>query len=83
MMMINPYTKISMLNAPTKVVKAFEKLLEEIEAEIEFANSAGIDGFHSQDYDRINEVLERVKKMVTLKEEIDKLRRRVDRAIYS
>ena len=74
-MTINPYTNIPMLNDPTKVVKAFEILLEEIEAEIEFANSTGIDGFQSQDYDRIKEVLERVKKMATLKDEIDKLRR--------
>ena len=64
-----------MLNDPTKVVTAFETLLKAIEAEIEFANSTGIDGFQSQDYDRIKEVLERVKKMATLKDEIDKLRR--------
>ena len=64
-----------MFNAPTNVVTAFERLLEEIEAQIDFANSAGIDGFQSQDYDRIKEVLERVKKMTIFRDEVDKLRR--------
>jgi restriction system protein len=45
-------------NNPTNVEAAFEILLEEIEAEIDFVNGVGAKGFEARDYERAKEALE-------------------------
>ena len=39
-------------NNPTNVVAAFEILLEEVEAEIDFISQVGAKGFAKRDYER-------------------------------
>lgn len=46
-------------NDPTNVVAAFEMLLEEIEAEIDFVSRVGARAFAARDYDKAREMLER------------------------
>jgi len=48
-------------NNPTNVVAAFEILLEEIEAEIDFINQVGAKGFEKRDYDQAKKALEQAK----------------------
>lgn len=50
-------------NNPTNVVAAFEMLLEEVEAEIDFINSVGSKAFEKRDYDRAKEALEQAAKL--------------------
>ena len=45
-------------NNPTNVIAAFEILLEEIEAEIDFVNQVGAKSFEKRDYDRARDALE-------------------------
>jgi hypothetical protein len=45
-------------NNPTNVQAAFEMLLEEIEAEIDFINGVGSKAFEKRDYDRARDALE-------------------------
>jgi restriction system protein len=65
-------------NNPTNVQAAFEMLLEEVEAEIDFINGVGSKAFEKRDYDRAKEALEHAGKLtgfrdkaVTLKKEWD------------
>lgn len=44
-------------NNPSDVASAFEILLEEIEAEIEFINRVGAKAFQMRDYDKAREAL--------------------------
>ncbi len=44
-------------NNPTNVSSAFEMLLEEVEAEIDFVNGVGAKGFGARDYDKAKEAL--------------------------
>jgi hypothetical protein len=67
-------------NNPTNVSSAFEMLLEEVEAEIDFVNNVGARAFESRDYDRAKEALERAgivtgfrDKLATLRKEWDDL----------
>ncbi len=65
-------------NNPTNVQAAFEMLLEEIEAEIDFVNGVGSKAFEKRDYERAKEALEHAGKLtgfrdkeVALKKEWD------------
>jgi hypothetical protein len=67
-------------NNPTNVVAAFEMLLEEVEAEIDFVNRIGARAFERRDYEAAREALERAgqvtgfrEKVVTLSKEWDKM----------
>ncbi|MDA0237719.1 MAG: hypothetical protein O3B03_04320, partial [Proteobacteria bacterium] len=62
-------------NNPTSVVAAFEMLLEEIEAEIEFVNRVGARSFEARDYDRAKEALERAAQVSSFRDKTDSLRR--------
>ena len=57
-------------NNPTNVVVAFEILLEEIEAEIDFINRVGAKGFEKRDYDRVKEAIEHVGKLTSFRDKI-------------
>ena len=46
-------------NNPTNVSSAFEMLLEEVEAEIDFVNGVGSKAFEGRDYEKAKEALER------------------------
>lgn len=62
-------------NNPTSVVVAFEMLLEEIEAEIDFVNRVGAQAFQGRDYDKAKEALERVGQITAFRDKADSLRR--------
>ncbi len=62
-------------NDPTSIVVAFEMLLEEIEAEIDFVDRAGARGFELRDYDRAKEALERAAQVTAFRDKVDMLRR--------
>jgi hypothetical protein len=40
-------------NKPQNVIAAFEMLLEEIEAEVEFVNSIGSKAFETRNYEKV------------------------------
>jgi hypothetical protein len=65
-------------NNPTNLVAAFEMLLEEIEAEIEFTNKVGSRAFESREYERAREALERVAQITAFRDKADALRREWD-----
>lgn len=65
-------------NNPTNVYAAFELLLEEIEAEVEFINRVGAKAFDSRNYDRAKEALERAGTLVAFREKVAALRREWD-----
>lgn len=62
-------------NNPTSVVAAFEILLEEIEAEIEFVNRVGARAFEAGDYDKAKEALQRAAEVTGFRDKTDALRR--------
>jgi hypothetical protein len=62
-------------NNPTSVVAAFEMLLEEIEAEIDFVNRVGARAFEGRDYDKAKEALERAAQVTGFRDKSDALRR--------
>jgi len=62
-------------NNPTSVVAAFEMLLEEIEAEIDFVNRVGARAFEGRDYDKAKEALERAAQVTGFRDKADALRR--------
>lgn len=70
-------------NNPTSVVAAFEILLEEIEAEIEFVNRVGARAFGSRDYDKAKEALERAAQISGFRDKADGLRREWESLITS
>ena len=55
-------------NNPTNVIAAFEMLLEEIEAEVDFINSVGAKSFEKSDYDRAKEALEHAGKLTAFRD---------------
>lgn len=61
-------------NNPQDVSSAFEILLEEIEAEIDFVNSVGSRGFEAREYDRAREALERADVLITFRDKVAGLR---------
>jgi hypothetical protein len=62
-------------NDTTSLSAAFDILLEEIEAEIEFVNQIGARAFESRDYDKAREALERVEWITGFRDKADSLRR--------
>lgn len=60
---------------PTSVVAAFEMLLEEIEAEIDFVNRVGARAFEGRDYGKAKEALERAAQVTGFRDKADALRR--------
>lgn len=62
-------------NNPSNVSSAFEMLLEEIEAEIEFVNNVGSRAFEGRDYDRAKEALERAGVLTAFRDRIATLRK--------
>ncbi len=57
-------------NSPTNVEAAFEILLEEIEAEVDFANGVGAKGFEARDYERAREALEQAATLTAFREKV-------------
>jgi len=62
-------------NNPTNVIAAFEMLLEEIEAEIDFINSVGSKAFEKRDYDRAQEALEHAGKLTAFRDKTAALKK--------
>ena len=62
-------------NNPANVSSAFEMLLEEVEAEIDFINSVGSRAFEGRNYERAQEALERSKPLVVFRDSIADLRK--------
>jgi restriction system protein len=65
-------------NNPTNVSSAFEMLLEEVEAEIDFVNSVGSKAFEGRVYDRAKEALERAGVLTSFRDRIAALRKEWD-----
>lgn len=61
-------------NNPQDVSSAFEILLEEVEAEIDFVNSVGSRGFEARDYERAKEALERAGLLTAFRDKLATLR---------
>jgi restriction system protein len=57
-------------NDPTNVEAAFEILLEEVEAEIDFVNGVGAKGFEARDYERAKEALEQAATLTAFREKV-------------
>jgi hypothetical protein len=62
-------------NNPTNVSSAFEMLLEEVEAEIDFVNGVGSKAFESRDYDKAKEALERSGTLTAFRDKVAGLRK--------
>jgi hypothetical protein len=62
-------------NNSGNVSVAFEMLLEEVEAEIDFVNSVGARGFESRDLDKAKEALERSSYLTAFLNKVVALRR--------
>ena len=62
-------------NNPANVSSAFEMLLEEVEAEIDFINGVGSRSFQGRNYERAQEALERSKSLVVFRDRIAGLRK--------
>ena len=62
-------------NNPTNVSSAFEMLLEEVEAEIDFVNGVGAKGFEGRDYEKAKEALERAGTLATFRDRLAALRK--------
>ena len=61
-------------NNPTNVSSAFEMLLEEVEAEIDFVNGVGAKAFEGRDYDKAKEALERSGTLTAFRDRVAALR---------
>jgi len=70
-------------NNPTNVSSAFEILLEEVEAEIDFVNSVGAKAFDGRDYNRAKEALERTGALTAFRDKVAALRKEWDRLAAS
>ncbi|NOX56036.1 MAG: hypothetical protein GXP27_16660 [Planctomycetes bacterium] len=62
-------------NNTTSVAAAFEILIEEIEADIDFVNQQGSQAFENRDYDRAREALEKAAQITAFREKVGDLRR--------
>ena len=60
--------------SPQDVTSAFEILLEEVEAEIDFTNGVGAKAFDTRDYDRAKEALERAGSLTAFRDRVAGLR---------
>ena len=65
-------------NNPNDVSSAFEMLLEEVEAEIDFVNTVGAKAFEKRDYDRAKEALERAGTLTAFRDKVAGLRKEWD-----
>lgn len=65
-------------NNPSNVSSAFEMLLEEVEAEIDFVNGVGSKAFAGRDYDKAKEALERSGTLTAFRDRVAALRREWD-----
>jgi len=65
-------------NNPTNVQAAFEMLLEEIEAEIDFVNGVGSKAFEKRDYERAKEALEHAGKLTGFRDKAVGLKKEWD-----
>ncbi|MFC1850964.1 winged helix-turn-helix domain-containing protein [candidate division CSSED10-310 bacterium] len=66
---------------PKNVVTAFEILLEEIEAEIDFTNNVGARAFAERDYDRARQALDQAAQISTFRDKLVALRQDWDQII--
>jgi hypothetical protein len=57
-------------NSPTNVFAAFERLLEEIEVEIDFINKAGANAFQRSDYDSVEQHREHARQATVLHDKL-------------
>lgn len=62
-------------NIPSNISSAFEMLLEEVEAEIDFVNDAGAKAFEGRDYGKAKEALERSGTLTAFRDRIATLRK--------
>jgi len=62
-------------NNPTNVSSAFEMLLEEVEAEIDFVNGVGSKAFEGRDYDKAKEALERSGVLTAFRDKVAGIRK--------
>ena len=62
-------------NNPSNVSSAFEMLLEEVEAEIDFVNGIGSKAFDGRDYDKAKEALERAGVLTAFRDKVAGLRK--------
>lgn len=62
-------------NNPINVSTAFEMLLEEVEAEIDFVNNVGAKAFEARDYDKAKEALEHAGSLTGLRDRVAGLRK--------
>ena len=62
-------------NDPSNVSSAFEMLLEEVEAEIDFVTGVGSKAFGARDYERIKEALERAGVLTAFRDRVAALRK--------
>lgn len=65
-------------NNPTNVQAAFEMLLEEIEAEIDFITGVGSKAFEKRDYDRARDALEHAGKLTAFRDKTATLKKEWD-----
>lgn len=65
-------------NNPQDVSSAFEILLEEVEAEIDFVNNVGSKGFEARDYERVKEAHERAGVLIAFRDKLAALRQEWD-----
>lgn len=65
-------------NNPTNVEAAFEMLLEEIEAEIDFVNGVGSKAFEKSDYERARDALEHAGKLTGFRDKTVALKKEWD-----
>lgn len=61
-------------NNPQDVSTAFEALLEEVEAEVDFVNTVGSRSFEGRDYDRAKEALARAGVLIAFRDKVSALR---------
>lgn len=61
-------------NNPQDVSTAFESLLEEVEAEVDFVNTVGSRSFEGRDYDRAKEALARAGVLIAFRDKVAALR---------
>ncbi len=62
-------------NNPSNVSSAFEMLLEEVEAEIDFVNNVGSKAFEGRVYERAKEALERAGVLTSFRDRVAALRK--------
>jgi len=75
--------QIVIQNNPTNVLSAFEILLEEVEAEIEFVNRIGSGAFENSDYDKAKEALEKAGQLTSFRDQLVAMRKEWDNMVPS